>query len=107
MKRISAQMATAGLSALLLATTLAAQTSDRGAAPSQVSPEQVSPAPISKVRIVRLSEVRGDVQLDRNTGRGFEPAMANLPIVEKNRLQTGTGVVEARSTDCLLFWTRS
>jgi hypothetical protein len=92
-------MATAGMSALLLATTLAAQSSDQEAAPSQVPPEQVSSAPVSKVRIVRLSEVKGDVQLDRNTGRGFEPATANLPIVEKNRLQTGTGVAEVEFED--------
>jgi hypothetical protein len=98
-KTISAQMATAGMSALLLATTLAAQSSDQEAAPSQVPPEQVSSAPVSKVRIVRLSEVKGDVQLDRNTGRGFEPATANLPIVEKNRLQTGTGVAEVEFED--------
>jgi hypothetical protein len=87
-------MAIAGLSALLLATTLSAQSSDEAATSTQVSS-----APASKVRIVRLSEVRGDVQLDRNTGRGFEPAMANLPIVEKNRLQTGTGVAEVEFED--------
>jgi hypothetical protein len=53
----------------------------------------------SKVRIVRLSEIRGAVQLDRNTGRGFEEAMVNLPIVEQARLQTGTGVAEVEFED--------
>jgi FecR protein len=56
-------------------------------------------AAMSKIRIVRLSEVRGTVQLDRSTGRGFEPAMANLPVVEKNRLRTGQGVAEVEFED--------
>jgi hypothetical protein len=54
---------------------------------------------MSKIRIVRLSEVRGAVQLDRSTGRGFEAAMANLPIVEKNRLRTDQGVAEVEFED--------
>ena len=65
----SALVATAA--ALLLATTLTAQTTDTTASSSGVS----------KVRIVRLSEVKGLVQLDRNNGRGYEPGIANLPIV--------------------------
>jgi hypothetical protein len=89
MNSISAPIATAGLSALLLAAALPAQTTDAAAPSSEVS----------KVRIVRLSEVKGAVQLDRNTGRGFEPAVANLPIVEKSRLQTGTGVAEIEFED--------
>jgi FecR protein len=56
-------------------------------------------AGMSKIRIVRLSEVRGAVQLDRSTGRGFEAAMANLPIVEKNRLRTDQGVAEVEFED--------
>ncbi len=59
----SALVATAAVSLLLLATTaLSAQTTDAAATSSGVS----------KVRIVRLSEVKGQVQLDRNNGRGFE-----------------------------------
>jgi FecR protein len=54
---------------------------------------------VSKVRIVRLSEVRGDVQIDLNSGSGFEKAMTNLPIVEQNRLRTGTGVAEVEFED--------
>jgi FecR protein len=46
-----------------------------------------------------LSEVKGAVQLDRNTGVGFEQAMPNLPIVEGNHLQTGTGVAEVEFED--------
>ena len=89
MTRRSLLGATALFSGLLLATMLPAQTTDE-ATPS---------SGVSKVRIVRLSEVKGHVQLDRNIGRGFEPAMANLPIVEKSRLQTGDGVAEVEFED--------
>jgi FecR protein len=53
----------------------------------------------SKIRIVRLSEVKGEVQLDRQTGKGFEGAMANLPVVEGERLKTGEGVAEVEFED--------
>jgi hypothetical protein len=53
----------------------------------------------SKIRIVRLSEVKGEVQLDRQTGKGFEGAMANLPVVEGERLKTGNGVAEVEFED--------
>jgi hypothetical protein len=43
----------------------------------------------SRVRAVRLSEVRGTVQVDRQTGLGYEAGFSNLPIVEGNRLRTG------------------
>src|ERR1700751_3123870 len=46
------------------------------------------------VRIVRLSQVNGEVQLDRQTGNGFEGAFANLPITQGGRLRTGNGVAE-------------
>jgi FecR protein len=65
-------------------------------ATSQTSP-QVSG--YSKVRIVRLSEVKGEVQLDRQTGKGFESAMANLPVIEGEKLQTGNGVAEVEFED--------
>ncbi len=50
-------------------------------------------------RIVRLSQVNGDVQLDRQTGNGFEAAFANLPIVQGSRLRTGEGVAEVEFED--------
>lgn len=53
----------------------------------------------SKIRIVRLSEVKGTVTMDRHLGRGFEPAMANMPIVEKVRLRTDQGVAEVEFED--------
>ena len=53
----------------------------------------------SKVRIVRLSEVKGVVQMDRANGRGFEAAITNLPVIESSRLQTGDGVAEVEFED--------
>jgi len=91
---------------LLPAATLCAQVSDSqtAAAASQAAVDQQmdQSAPtvhMSKVRIVRLSEIKGEVQMDRNLGRGFEPAIANLPVVEKSRLQTETGAAEVEFED--------
>lgn len=90
MVRISAaHIATASLPVLLLAATLTAQSADQA----------TQTAPVSKVRIVRLSQVKGEVRLDRDNGRGFEPAIANLPIVEKSRLETDNGAAEIEFED--------
>jgi len=43
----------------------------------------------SQARIVRLSQVDGDVQIDRNTGQGYEKAFINLPVVQGNKLRSG------------------
>ncbi|MCI0350227.1 MAG: FecR family protein [Acidobacteriales bacterium] len=43
----------------------------------------------SQVRIVRLSYVEGDVQIDRRDGRGFGRAFLNMPVVSGARLRTG------------------
>jgi hypothetical protein len=75
----------------------AAASDDAGApASSQTSP---AASGYSKVRIVRLSEVKGEVQLDRNVGRGFESPMTNLPITEGVKLKTGDGVAEVEFED--------
>ena len=64
------------------------------------SSETASPTQAnSKVRIVRLSEVKGEVQLDRKIDRGFESAMANLPVTEGASLKTGNGVAEVEFED--------
>jgi len=42
----------------------------------------------SQVRIVRLSDLAGQVLVDRNVGQGFEKALLNLPITQGARLQT-------------------
>jgi hypothetical protein len=44
--------------------------------------------PDSQIRMVRLSEVQGDVQVDRTTGQGFEKAFLNLPITQGVMLKT-------------------
>jgi len=50
----------------------------------------VSPAfADSHARIVRLSDTEGTVQLDRNTGDGFERAIMNMPVTQGMRLETG------------------
>ncbi len=43
----------------------------------------------SQARIVRLSDVQGSVQIDKNTGMGFENAFLNLPITQGTQLRTG------------------
>ena len=67
-------------------------------ASAQTAPVQ-TPSGNSKVRIVRLSEVKGNVLLDRNTGRGFETPMTNLPITEGVKLKTGEGLAEVEFED--------
>ncbi|HTZ57745.1 MAG TPA: DUF6600 domain-containing protein [Acidobacteriaceae bacterium] len=69
------------------------------AATATTEPSTPGTAGVSKVRIVRLSEVKGQVQLDRLTGKGFETAMANLPIIEGARLKTEDGVAEVEFED--------
>lgn len=43
----------------------------------------------SQARIVRLSDVQGQVQIDKNTGLGFEHAFVNLPITQGVKLSVG------------------
>lgn len=43
----------------------------------------------SQARIVRLSDVQGSVQIDKNTGLGYESAFVNLPITQGTHLRTG------------------
>jgi hypothetical protein len=42
----------------------------------------------SQARIVRLSDVQGTVQIDKNSGLGFENAFVNLPITQGTQLRT-------------------
>ncbi|MCU1305462.1 MAG: hypothetical protein JWN45_157 [Acidobacteriaceae bacterium] len=42
----------------------------------------------SQVRIVRLSYVDGDVQMDRGDGQGFHRAFLNMPVIQGSRLWT-------------------
>lgn len=80
---------------LLLAIAAPAQSTDANS-----GAESGASAPgTSKVRIVRLSQVRGIVQIDRHIGRGFENAIANLPVVEQSQIRTGVGVAEVEFED--------
>jgi hypothetical protein len=42
----------------------------------------------SQARIVRLSDVQGAVQMNKNTGLGFENAFLNLPVTQGAQLRT-------------------
>ena len=42
----------------------------------------------SQARIVRLSDVQGTVQIDKNSGMGLENAFTNLPIAQGTELRT-------------------
>ena len=43
----------------------------------------------SQARIVRLSDVQGGVQINKNAGLGFENAFLNLPVTQGTQLRTG------------------
>lgn len=89
MPRIFVPTAAGLLSLFLAAASLPAQTSTATA-----------PSPgMSKVRIVRLSVVRGTVQVEQGAGHSFEPALVNLPIVESDRIRTGIGIAEVEFED--------
>jgi len=44
----------------------------------------------SQARIVRLSDVQGSVQINKNSGLGFENAFLNMPVTQGVELRTGT-----------------
>ena len=43
----------------------------------------------SQARIVRLSDVQGSVQINKNSGLGFENAFLNMPVTQGVQLRTG------------------
>ena len=61
-------------------------------------PSPPPPPGESQIRIVRLSEVQGTVDLDRGN-HGFEAAFLNLPVVQGSRLRTGMGLAEVEFED--------
>ena len=103
----------AGFASGLLATTvLAAQTAPPPVTHLSADPPQVTehedgiatsvsaPGPhVAQVRIVRLSQVMGHVQMDRNNPNGFEATFPNLPIIEGAKLKTEEGFAEAEFED--------
>ena len=48
---------------------------------------------------MRLSQVRGKVDIDRRIGRGYEEAFANIPITGGTRLHTDVGLAEVEFED--------
>lgn len=101
MSRFSASVATIGSALLLFAVAVPAQAqaTPENQPQLQSQPQTQSQAALSRVRIVRLSEIRGAVQLDRSVGHGYEPALVNMPVVEENRLETAMGVAEVEFED--------
>lgn len=53
----------------------------------------------SKARVVRLSEVQGQVEIVREAGQGYEKAFLNLPVTEGTKIRTGDGRVELEFED--------
>ena len=95
------------LTLVLLGTILAAQ---QNTAPAQSesndattilgsSPLSTPPSDGLQARIVRLSEVRGFVQLERDAGQRFENALLNLPITQGATLHTDVGFSEVEFED--------
>ena len=50
----------------------------------------------SKARIVRLSYVDGNVQIDRGEGQGFEKAIMNMPVIEGAKISTSDAAPEQK-----------
>ena len=72
---------------------------DRVASAQATNPDNGAEPGDSHVRIVRLSEVKGSLALDRKTGLGFEQTMPNMPIVEGEKLRTAEGFAEVEFED--------
>lgn len=67
--------------------------------PDSITQSRSTSADDSHVRIVRLSEVTGDVGVYRGLGEGYEKALLNLPITEGTELRTGDGFAEVEFED--------
>jgi len=89
--KATARKALTFAAAFLLASPIFAQSDES-------NPNPAAPG-TSKVRIVRLSQVKGVVQIDRHIDRGFENGIANLPVVEQSQIRTGVGVAEVEFED--------
>jgi hypothetical protein len=76
-----------------------AQTQSSPASVEGIAPVPAESVPVSQVRIVRLSQVKGQVEMDRKTGQAFEMAFANLPIVAGAAVRTKQGLAEVEFED--------
>jgi len=72
---------------------------ETGAAHSEAAVNNGAMPGDSHVRIVRLSDVKGMLALDRKTSNGFEQTMQNMPIIEGERLRTADGYAEVEFED--------
>jgi hypothetical protein len=79
------------------APSVAASVPDSQEAQRDPSEDEATTRSVSQIRIVRLSQVHGDVLLDRT--QKFEQAFANLPIIAGERLRTRQGVAEVEFED--------
>jgi hypothetical protein len=62
-------------------------------------PPAEDPEAANTIRIVRLSQANGKVEMDRNLGLGFEVAFNNLPVTQGARLKTREGSAEVEFED--------
>lgn len=69
------------------------------AQPASVAAPSTNTVGLSDIRIVRLSQVRGKVDIDRRIGRGYEEAFANIPITGGAKLHTDVGLAEVEFED--------
>lgn len=63
------------------------------------APHPAASPSVSQVRIVRLSQIRGKVELERTASQGFSATFTNLPVVEGARLQSQAGFAEVEFED--------
>jgi len=73
--------------------------SPSAAQPASVAATSINTVGVSDIRIVRLSQVRGKVDIDRHIGRGYEEAFANVPITGGTKLHTDVGLAEVEFED--------
>jgi hypothetical protein len=97
----TAHVATADVAAADVSTARvpAAGTSTADVAAARVPVDNGARPGDSHVRIVRLSDVKGTLSLDRKTGNGFEQTMPNMPIIQGQRLRTAEGYAEVEFED--------
>jgi FecR protein len=106
MKILCAKIAALTLTLFLFRSGLAAQESNSTPPPASdnpaISTSSESPdtgSAESNVRIVRLSETTGEVDVYRGLGHGYETALLNLPITQGIELRTGEGFAEVEFED--------
>lgn len=80
-----------------------ASSSPSAAQPASVAAPSTNTVGLTDIRIVRLSQVRGKVDIDRHIGRGYEEAFANIPITGATKVHTDVGLAEVEFEDNSTF----